>query len=305
MGTYPLARTDRAWGWVIGAARAGWLGFAVLALGIVLGGIVPYSRQLATVCEQVPCLAGQYRPAEFAVLGVPDGSLLPVAEVQQGVAAALFVAAVAFMVAGFGIWRRPHDPAVVLLAFVAVAFGAQEFLAAIVREVPRLDTGATVVRVVYLAGLGPCVWLLPDAERRVRWLAPVVLMSVLAGMLVVLRPESLAAGVSFVVILTILALASLVGRFRASPGARDRERLTWTAAGLAMLGGAQMSGRPIAPFPLPRPEFGWASPNVFALISLGGMALLIGAFACLAVATLRDEVLDAELVLNRTLAIRC
>ena len=291
-----LARVQFMW-----AARASWLAFAALAFGLALAGVAPYARLMGVACEREPCVAAQVSAAELAALGGPAAQVLTPLDIRNLTALALFPATAAVLVAALGIWRRPRDPALLLLAFVLTAFGVGEFSLALAREAPALGPAATALRVIYLAGLVPCLWLLPDAAHRPRRLGPAVLATALLGSAVALTPDSVALGLVFSAVAVTIVVASQIVRYRALPDGPERERVVWLAIGLALLAGAQVIGRPLRPLPLPRLDLAGLPMNTIGMPLIAGMVLLVGAFACLAVATLRGELFEAEVVLNRAL----
>jgi len=281
------------------AVQWGWLCFAGLAVSLALAGLPPYIRLAATVCEREPCLSLQLSGADVRML--IEGGYVPGPEdARPQVANAVLPAAFALLLAAFGIWRRPTDPAVVLLSFVLTAFGAGEFALALAREVPALRIPAAALRLVHLVGLAPCLGLLATGRFRPPWLGWVALGVASLGVPVALDVAGPPVPGLFAAALGALGAGSLAARYRALPPSADRERVVWALAGLALLAGAQLLGRPLRPLPLPKIALDAVTIG-FNLVAPSGMVLLVGGLACLAAALLRDELFEAELVLNRAL----
>ncbi len=281
------------------AVQWGWLCFAGLAVSLALAGLAPYVRLAATVCEREPCLSLQLSGADVRML--LDGGYVPGPEAARSqVANAVLPAAFAILLAAFGIWRRPTDPAVVLLSFVLTAFGAGEFALALAREVPSLRIPAAALRLVHLVGLAPFLGLLATGRFRPPWLGWVALGVALLGVPVALDVAGPPVPGLFAAALGALGVGSLAARYRALPPSADRERVVWALAGLALLAGAQLLGQPLRPLPLPKIALDALSIGL-SLVAPSGMVLLVGGLTCLAAALLRDELFEAELVLNRAL----
>ena len=281
------------------AVQWGWLCFAAFAVSMALAGIAPYVRLAATACEHEPCLSLQLSSAEMRKL-FDAGYVLRSEDARIQAVVVIFPAAFAILLAAFGIWRRPTDPAVVLLSFVLTAFGAGEFAYALAREVPSLHVPAAGLRLAYLAGLAPCLGLLPGGRLRPRWLGWTTLGVALLGVPVALDVAGPPIPMLFAGALAALGVGGLTVRYRALPPGAEQDRVVWALVALALFAGAQLLGRPLRLLPLPR------SPLDTSLVGFGlvvpiGMVLLIGGMACLSVALLHDELFDAELVLNRAL----
>jgi signal transduction histidine kinase len=97
-----------------------------------------------------------------------------------------------------------------------------------------------------------------------------------------------------------LCVGTLVMRYHSLHASPEREQVMWALMAFLLLVGAQIIGQPLrlllfSSIPLDAPTLARVP------TATGGLVLLVGGFACLAVALLRDELTQLELVFNRTL----
>ena len=280
--------------------QLGWLLAAGICVSLLLAGIAPYMRLVTVACQGPHCLAAQRTAEELQAVqraGVPvvpeDG--LPLA------AMALFPAVIALLTAAYCIWRRPADPAAVAGAWGLTALGTGEFLRALAQQIAALRLAADLIQLAATIGLALCLCHIPDGRLRARWIGWVLGGLTLGGVLAIIfdiRPVLAAAwGIG----LLSVCVGSLAIQRHATVGSPRHERVTWAIVALALLAGAQLIGRPLRLLPLSGPLPATLPPEAFTLIAINGMVLVVGAVACLAVALLRDELFDVELVLNRAL----
>ncbi|HEU5097848.1 MAG TPA: GAF domain-containing protein, partial [Roseiflexaceae bacterium] len=282
------------------AVQLVWLLAAGISVSLMLAGIAPYMRLVTVACQGPDCLAAQRTAKELLAVqraGVPvvpeDG--LPLA------AMALFPAAIALLTAAYCIWRRPADPAAVAGAWGLATLGTAEFVRALAQQTTVLHLVADLIQLAAALGLAVCLCHIPDGRLRARWIGWALGGQTLAGGLAIIfdiRPVLAAAwGIG----LLSVCVSSLAIQHCATVGSPHHERVTWAIVALALLAGAQLIGRPLRLLPLSGPLLATLPPEAFTLITINGMVLLVGAVACLAVALLRDELFDVELVLNRAL----
>jgi len=267
---------------------------------MALAGMAPYIRLVATTCDQAHCLSSQMSSAEMQAVH-SAGIELTAADARVQALITAFVGAFAVLVAAFGIWRRPADPAVVLMSFVLTAFGTGELVYALAHEAPRFHLAADILPLVHLVGLPPFLCLIPDGRFRPAWLGWVVLGVALLGVPVALGAASLLVTSLFAAAVVALGAGSLVTRYRTLQPSPQRERVVWALVALLLFVGAQLIGRPLRVLPLPAVTSDLIPSSALAFVATNGMVLLIGGMACLAVALLHDELFQVELVLNRAL----
>ncbi len=282
------------------AVQLVWLGFAGIAVSMTLAGIESYIRLVATPCDRAPCLSSQLSSSEMQAL-LSAGLEFTAAAARLQAIITTFVGAFTLLVAGFGIWRRPTDPAVVLMSFVLTALGTGELVHALAHEAPRFYLVADTLRLVHLVGLAPCLCLIPDGRFRPPRLGWAVLAVALLGVPVALGTAPPLVSGLFAAAVVALGAGSLITRYRTLQPSPQRERVVWALVALLLFVGAQLIGRPLRVLPLPAVMPEVIPYSAFHLVVTNGMVLLIGGMACLAVALLHDELFQVELVLNRAL----
>lgn len=276
--------------------RVGWLVFASLLVTLALAGVGPYSRLVIESCDREPCLSAQFNASEHRAIreltvafAAPD-PLVPT--VSMGL-----VAVAALLIAGFGIRRRPTEPAVFSLAILLTTFATGELILALAFEQPSFALLAEGVRMVHLAVLAPCLVLMPGKPLPARWIGVGAVLTVLLAIPVVANPGTLVFAILFSVVVAMLAVANVGLRYRHQ---RD-EQIVWLAAGLVLLACVQVLGEPLRMLPLPRFSLSSSMLVFWRSIVIAGMILQVGAIVCLAVALLRKELIEVETALNRTL----
>ncbi len=282
------------------ATQAGWLLFALFALSLALPGISSYIQLLETVCDDRECATGQLT-AEDALTVVASGRTLG-ERAQLEIIIFLFMDALLFVMAAFLIWRKPGDWVAVLGAFVILALATGSLAEAMSRSVPELRFSAQLIQLVQVTGLLPFFCLIPDGRFQPRWMGRVALAYVLAGALFILNPNVGAAKwIAFGLLTVLVIVINLLYRYRSLPSLPEQEQIVWALAGIALAVGAQLIGTPLRFLPLPAVPIHIFPPPVIGMVSVVGLLLGVGAFTCLAVALLSDELFQVDIVLNRAL----
>ena len=269
-------------------ARAAWLAFAALAVGLAIPGIPRYYRLLYVPCDGNDCFAAQIT-SEAARVAVGTGDLRGYAVVQTSIG--LLIAIPLVMASASLIWREAHQRLAVLAAFVATAQATDTFAQALAHSDDRFRFPVRCIQFVQLAGLPPLLCLLPDGQfrpRGVRWAAlAYVLASTLA--LMPLARDWFAPGTTghtlwlvALALVAVLVLANLVYRLRSAADATQRAQLRWVLAAIGLAVPVALTGRSLG---LLR-----SMPLVMELFAASGLwqftSLLFafGSFACLLVA---------------------
>jgi signal transduction histidine kinase len=282
------------------AAQIIWLLGAALALSAILAGAGPYAALTATPCAGRGCLAIQLTPEQAAAVLRAGQPIESTAAGAGWVAAALVPAAACLLIAAICAWRRAGEGTAMIVAWALTAIGASEFARALAQPWAVLLALVNLIHLAAGIGLTAGLCLLPDGRLPARWIGWLLAALTLAG--VPLAFGALPGGLLLIWALALLgvAAASLVWSY-ATGAASARERLSWALAALVLLAGAQLVGQPLRLFPLAATLRDTVPAPTLALVAVNGLVLAIGGLACLAVALLRDELFDIELVLNRAL----
>jgi hypothetical protein len=284
------------------AMQLGWLCFLVAAVVSAWMGLTPYLQRVPLPCDEVAyrCLAIQISSAEMDRV-ITSGINLAPADNWLVTLNVIFAAIFALLVAAFGIWRRPTSPLVACMSFVLVALATSEFVYALALARPGYYAWAVALSGIHVAGLPLCFLLVPDSRFHPPWLRWGAIFVVTLGWLVVLAPVNAQIVALFAVTVLLLCGGSLLVRYRASqPTSPAREQVVWAMTAFLLFVGAQIVSRPMRLMPLPSIDV--TDPLLLTgALTTSGLVLLLGGIACLAVAVLRDELTQLELVFNRTL----
>ena len=191
------------------------------------------------------------------------------------------------------------------MSFVLVALATSEFVYALALARPGFHAWAVALSGIHVAGLPLCFLLVPDSRFHPPWLRWGAIFVVTLGWLVVLVPVNVQVNMQiaalFAVTVLLLCGGTLLVRYRASqPTSPVREQIVWAMTAFLLFVGAQIVSRPMRLMPLPSIDV--TDPLLLTgALTTSGLVLLLGGIACLAVAVLRDELTQLELVFNRTL----
>jgi signal transduction histidine kinase len=280
--------------------QLGWLLVAGICVSLLLAGIVPYMRLVTVACQGPDCLAAQRTAEELLAMQRAGVPVVPEDGLQL-TAMALFPVAIALLTAAYCIWRRPADPAAVAGAWGLTTLGTAEFVRALAQQTTALHLVADLIQLAAALGLAVCLCHIPEGRLRAPWIGWALGGLTLAGALAFIFDIRSVLAAAWGMGLFSVCVSSLAIQHRATVGSPRHERVTWAIVALALLVGAQLIGRPLRLLPLSGPLPATLPPEAFALFATNGMVLVVGALACLAVALLRDELFDVELVLNRAL----
>ncbi len=301
MGTYTLIARAAARNVIPQrAAQVAWLLFAVLCVSLILAGVLPHTQRAIVACEGANCLAMQPTLVQ-AVVAQEQGMAQTTADGRQSTATVLFAATLCMLTAAFCIARRPGDPAAVAAAWGLAALSAGEFVRALAQEQPALHGAVHLLALIALLGLTYSLCSLTGGNLQPRGAGWAVVGLAILGVLSGLGAAPPAAlGVLGIAAATFCAF-SLAVQHRMTAGLPQHERVTWGIAALMLVVGAQFVGKPLRLLPLETNLTTLLPPQAFTFASVNGLVLAVAAVACLAVALLRDELFDVDLIVNRAL----
>jgi signal transduction histidine kinase len=277
------------------AVQLGWMLAATLASSVFLAGIGPYARQVTLPCTSARCLAVQPTLAQHAA------TRIVLTDSPQLTAMLAFPAALCLLIAGACVWRRPQHRAARRGAWGLTALSTVEFARALAQSAPSLYLLVDLTQLAGALGLAHCLCRLRDDHAPARWVDRALGGLALLGVAIVLVgvPPTLQSAWAFALLgIVVVVLAT---QNRTTTSAPQHDQVTWALVALALLTGAQLIGRPLPLLPIKAGVPAALPPETFILMTVNGMVLMVGGLGCLAVALLRDELFDVELVLNRAL----
>jgi signal transduction histidine kinase len=287
-------------------AQAGWLLFGLFSLSLGAAGASHYRDALTVSCSGPDCQPAQFTSAEWAS-ALQDFWSNPAERADFDTGMAIFASLLLAGSAVLFMWRRPHDPSLILGGFIFVAMAAEPFVDALCRSAPRWLWASRFLQVVHLAGLAPFLSMVPDGRLRLRILHLPILICALLGILIpLLSPSQLGLRISYSVLLGCIVGLSAFAKIRSSADAGHRDRLVWLVVSLLLWAIAQL----VSPVHILLPLDGivahvpFGSSGIFDFFSyslLGVTFLWTGAIVCLLISLMPKELFQLEILLNRTM----
>ncbi|MEJ2302253.1 MAG: GAF domain-containing sensor histidine kinase [Anaerolineales bacterium] len=286
--------------------QAGWLLFALFSLSLGAAGVSSYRYLLAVPCVGSDCLPGQFTPAEMELV-VQDHWNTPTERAEVDTSMAILVSLLLAGSAALFVWQRSDQYAFTLGGFVFLALAAEPFVAALARTGPHRLWALRVLEIVHLAGLGPFLCLIPDDRFRPRGLRFPVLICILLGILIpLLSASQTGLRVSYSVLIVFVVVVSMITKVKNPADAHQREQLVWLVTSLLLLGVAQVVSPyrgllPMTDITAVVPVGGKTPLDVFTSSFLSSTFLWAGAVVSLTVGLMRTELIQLEIILNRTM----
>ena len=279
------------------AAQSGWLLFTLLALSLALPGIAKCYQVLQTVCSGVGCLTGQLTPAE-AQMVLSSGRTLTEYAFGDFIVL-LFTDTLLLFMAAILIWRKSGHPAAICGAFTLAAAATSTLAQATPHTVPIFGLLVQTLHFIQFSTLFPFFALIPDGHFRPAWLRWVALVMVALSALIAFNMVGSNISSPIIITMGFILIGSLIARYRSLADSPQKEQVTWALTAVVLLSGAQWIGKPVQLLPLPAMSLENLADNFILFQPVFGMLLTIGAFTCLAVAFLSDELFRVDVALNR------
>jgi signal transduction histidine kinase len=283
------------------AARGSWLVFTALAVSMSIASIPRYVDILRSPCDGTQCFGAQLTTEAAQAWAATGENLLLYAVLRLLVS--LTIDALLMITAAFLIWRRVHNRAAVLAAFVGTALATSTLSQALAHTDPRFVPAAHLLLFMQMAGIVPLFCLFPDGHFQppgIRWVA----LGYVVASLIYLSPRHRAwsapgttgylLSLGLKVIAVVVVVTSLGYRFRRAATSVQQEQLWWVLASIGLATPVMLLD---APFPLLSAGV-WGSGMEMLLIS---MFLAVGSITCMLVALVNFEPLDADMFVNRAL----
>jgi len=287
-------------------ARAAWLAWAVLVVGLFVASRPANFEYYRTVCTQAACAPEQLTPERaqaLQALGLSVDFYAAYAIALDGV-----FAAVHFAIALVIFARRSDDWLALFVAFTLVTFGMVTYLGSLDRLAAGHPAGWLPVQFISFIGSVSILiffYLFPNGQfvpRLTRWLA---ILWIVAEASRYFFPDSPFSRATWPPLLSSLVFSGFVGaglfaqvyRYRRVSGPVQRQQTKWVVFGVtAALGGFFGLGLLFEIIPsLERNLLTWLAVGTALFLSLLLIPLSIG------LAILRSRLWDVDLLIRRTL----
>jgi hypothetical protein len=302
-------QNTRGTGTTVGYARARalWVVLALLTVGLFVISLPAYAAQMQTLCPTPVCANGQLTAAQAEALVRLGFSLNAYA--KAFVALNIVSSACWFLIALLVIWRGGNDRMTIFTAFTLLLFGVARFPdapAALAAQVPEWWLPVMGLRYLGSACLSFFCYLFPDGRFVPWWTRWVAFAWILPQLPEFFAPSSsldpmryppLLQAVGFLVFVLSVVVAQ-VYRYRRVSTPLQRQQTKWVVFGVAIALTGFLALTFLTPliFPTTQP-LSFSVPSLLA--ATYGVMLLVP--VSLAIAILRHQLYDIDLLINRTL----